>query len=61
MLEGEIPNQGCNHTRAITDAWLVEHGHPLEQVHQWLEEHGGYCDCEVLANAEQAWRFASAK
>ena len=21
----------------------------------WLGEHGGYCDCEVLANVEEEW------
>ncbi|WP_290687210.1 DUF2695 domain-containing protein [Intestinibacter sp.] len=25
---------------------------PLEESIEWLEEHGGYCDCEVLANIE---------
>jgi hypothetical protein len=24
----------------------------------WLHDNGGYCDCEALANAEEAWEAA---
>ena len=33
----------------------------LDQIHAWLDQHGGFCDCEVLANSEEAWRFASGR
>ena len=26
---------------------------PLKKIIEWLEENGGYCDCEVLANIEE--------
>jgi hypothetical protein len=28
-------------------------GNDVETVFAWLDTHGGYCDCEVLANVEQ--------
>jgi hypothetical protein len=61
MLDTELPRSGCNHTRRLTDAWLQERGHSIEEVHRWLDDNSGFCDCTVLANAEQAWRFASGR
>lgn len=53
FLDEELPEQGCDHTRRITEAWLEEHGHDVPTVCAWLDSHGGYCDCEVLANVEE--------
>ena len=33
-------------------------GLPTEHVVAWLHENGGSCDCEALANAEEAWQEA---
>jgi hypothetical protein len=59
MLDQRLPEAGCNHTRRLTDAWLAERGHPTEHVHRWLDDNGGFCDCEILANSEEAWRDAT--
>ena len=40
----------CDHTLKKTTKFLRAKGHPLEQVIPWLQEHGGYCDCEVMFN-----------
>jgi hypothetical protein len=56
MLDVEFPRQGCDHTLRLTRAWLASKGLPVEAVVTWLQANGGYCDCEALANAEQAWR-----
>ena len=45
----------CDNTLSQTQGFLKERGIPEEKVVPWLEEHGGYCDCEVLANAEDVW------
>lgn len=50
MLDLELETQSCDHSRRITQAWLVTRGHDPTAVFPWLDEHGGYCDCEVLAN-----------
>jgi hypothetical protein len=52
MLNVELPTKGCDHSRRLTQAWLVSRGHTVESVFAWLDEHGGFCDCEVLANVE---------
>jgi hypothetical protein len=45
----------CDNTLSQTLGFLKERGIPEEKVVPWLEEHGGYCDCEVLANVEDVW------
>lgn len=47
----EIDNVGCDHTRRLTDKWLSDRRIPPAKVFAWLDENGGYCDCEVVANA----------
>jgi hypothetical protein len=53
MLDVELPQTGCDHTRRLTEAWLRSRGHDVESVFAWLDTQGGYCDCEVLANVEE--------
>jgi len=50
-VELEFNRVGCDHTRRLTEKWLTDQNIPAEPVLQWLDDHGGYCDCEVLANA----------
>lgn len=49
-LDAELSAMDCDHSRRLTQAWLVARGHDPASVFPWLDEHGGYCDCEVLAN-----------
>jgi hypothetical protein len=58
MLDTELPQQGCDHTLRLTRVWLASNRLPIEAVVAWLHENGGYCDCEALANSEEAWREA---
>lgn len=43
---------GCDDTLKYTKEFLQKNNLPLEKSIEWLEENGGYCDCEVLANIE---------
>ena len=43
---------GCDHTLRLTTAFLQKRGLDVERIVPWLREHGGYCDCEVIANVE---------
>ncbi len=45
----------CDATLSQTLGFLKERGLPEERVVPWLEDHGGYCDCEVLYNVEDVW------
>lgn len=51
-VEMRLEDQGCNHTRRFTQAWLDANIHPeqREAVLTELEDMGGFCDCEVLLN-----------
>lgn len=52
-LDRRLPEAGCDDSRRLTRQWLESHGHDVERVFAWLDEHGGHCDCEVLGNVEQ--------
>ena len=43
---------GCDHTLRLTTEFLQKRGLNVDRIVPWLHEHGGYCDCEVLANVE---------
>ena len=45
----------CDHTLRSTIAFLIESNLDPEKIVPWLEEHGGYCDCEVF-NVEDKFR-----
>ncbi len=59
VLDAELPRRGCDHTLRLTRGWLESRGLPAGPVVAWLRENGGRCDCEALANAEEAWRDAT--
>ena len=52
-LEKELNAKGCDDTNVMTKAFLLnsEIGN-IDKVLEWLADHGGYCDCEILANVE---------
>lgn len=53
-LDEALGAHGCDHSPALTLRYLAAGGieHP-ETVIAWLAEHGGHCDCEILANVEE--------
>ncbi|GGH41065.1 hypothetical protein GCM10007423_36610 [Dyadobacter endophyticus] len=54
FLDDELQNNECDNLLTITITFLQHQNisNP-EQVMSWLADHGGYCDCEVLANVEE--------
>jgi Protein of unknown function (DUF2695) len=42
----------CDHTTKLTRIFLTEKQLDQEAGLQWLRDHGGFCDCEVLANLD---------
>jgi hypothetical protein len=58
MLDTELPQRGCDHTLRLVRACLSRQRLDVASVEAWLHENGGHCDCEALANSEQAWREA---
>lgn len=51
-LEEQLEESPCDHTLHFTKQWLANHlpEAETEDVLAEMEEMGGYCDCEVLAN-----------
>ena len=50
-LDRELQKRGCDHTCGMTTTFLSGKGvADLPAVMRWLDEHGGYCDCEVLVD-----------
>ena len=47
--EGASP---CDHTLRETIEFLRERDLDVGRIVPWLQEHGGYCDCEVIYNVE---------
>lgn len=50
-----VEEEGCDRSLRFTMEWLAANQQPVEKVVTWLNEHGGYCDCEVAANAAEHW------
>lgn len=44
--------EGCDHSLRLTMAFLESKKLEVQRVVIWLRDHGGHCDCEVLANVE---------
>jgi hypothetical protein len=55
-VDAGLAQSGGDHTLRLTKAHLEGADIPAEPVVEWLLEHGGCCDYEVLWNAEPAWR-----
>ena len=54
-VNSAVERQGCDHTLRFTEKWLSESGRERDVAITWLKAHGGYCDCEVTANAYDHW------
>ena len=53
-LDTELNDKGCNDTNGMTKTFLQQtQVENIEKVLEWLADHGGYCDCEILANVEE--------
>lgn len=51
-LAETLETYGCDDTLKYTIEFLNKNELPLENSIEWLNENGGFCDCEVLANIE---------
>ena len=55
VVDAEVACAGCDHTLRFTEKWISQNKQPRIEILSWLSEHGGSCDCEVLANAADHW------
>jgi hypothetical protein len=57
-LDRRLENESCVHNLRFTMQFLMENRLNMPAVMSWLNENGGYCDCEVLQNIETKWFLA---
>jgi hypothetical protein len=50
-VSARVSRSGCGHSLTATEEWIADKGVDRDVVVSWLEENGGYCDCEVVGNA----------
>lgn len=58
FVSGELDEAECDHTLRYTLTFLEGLQISSEPVVAWLQDAGGYCDCEVLANALDRFEYA---
>ena len=52
-VDSQFDSTECDHTLRYVRDFIRSRGLPEETVVSWLENNGGYCDCEAVMNAEQ--------
>ena len=52
-LDKQLESSECDDTLRHVRIFTRGNSLPEEAVVSWLEDNGGHCDCEALANAEQ--------
>ncbi|MCR9197380.1 MAG: DUF2695 domain-containing protein [Planctomycetaceae bacterium] len=50
-----LQQSGCDHTRRFAIEQIHHIGLNESRVLGWLDDNSGFCDCEIQANARQAW------
>ena len=48
---GKAP--GCDHTFKYAEKWAIENQVDTIELYQFLNRHGGFCDCEICFNVTQ--------
>lgn len=61
FVENRLADAPCEHSLSHTILWLSTHGLVAESVVPWLNEHGGFCDCEVADNLLDIHDYLSPK
>lgn len=52
-LNAQLESSDCDDSLRHVRDFTRSHALPEDAIVNWLEDNGGYCDCEALANAEQ--------
>ena len=52
-LDAKLESSECDNSLRYVRDFIRDHALPEDGILTWLEENGGHCDCEALANAEQ--------
>jgi hypothetical protein len=53
FLDEQLADSDCDDTLRFSREFIRQHAMEEDQTIQWLQEHGGHCDCEALNNVEE--------
>jgi hypothetical protein len=53
-LDKQLSVAACDHSLKFTLAWAHRVGIDPDRTVYWARQYGGFCDCEVLANVQDA-------
>jgi hypothetical protein len=53
FLDERLSKNGCDDALNFTLEFIQKNNLPKDDLTYWLENNGGFCDCEVLANVEE--------
>ena len=54
-LDQQLSEPDCDDTLHFTQQFAASHNLAFEPIKHWLDNFGGYCDCEALANVEEKY------
>ena len=55
-VEDELYGTECDHTLRYSMRFMMERGLNFPKITNWLNENGGYCDCDVMKQIAPLWR-----
>ena len=58
FVDQQLSGCECDGTLQKTLKFLSSNALLVDSVVKWIEDAGGHCDCEVLANVEERFLFA---
>ena len=54
FLDNKLGEHDCDDSLKLTTEFLKDNKiENIDEIKFWLQENGGYCDCEVLGNVEE--------
>jgi hypothetical protein len=56
FIEDELYGSECNHSLQNAMRFMMENRLNFPKITSWLNENGGYCDCEVMKQIAPKWR-----
>jgi Protein of unknown function (DUF2695) len=54
-LDQQLTEHECDNTLRFAQQFAASHNLAFEPIKQWLNDCGGYCECEALANVEEKY------
>ena len=53
-VDERVCSDGCDHTLRHAMAFMEQRGLDADNIVPWLNDQGGFCDCEVVLNVSDA-------